>query len=405
MKGKLIKCAGIFLMLFVFGNLMNEKPCLAASADVKVTADSTEVTVGDSIFVYITIQSDTEFGNFEANITYDDSILEYTDGASVIKGGSGFLKISDLDVLDGEKSRKYTLKFEALKVGICDFSFNGAVMVYNFDSGDEMPVSNVGLSLNVKAPVAASDNAALKSLKLSQAELSPAFDPDIHEYSAKVDAATKELFVNALTQDSEATVSIKGNEKLIEGENKVTIRVTAESGAVIEYTVNVIRESAPEVTAVPDGKKNSIQIENIDGKMYAVFSGRYQITEADSSMIPEGYQSAGMMISGEKISIYVPNDDMASDFVLIYAINDSGAAGFYQYDKIEKTIQRYVAIQATSDTSATENTNLSEITEKYNSNLTKAAIVIAILCTLCAFMIVISVRLLLKSNAKREHRE
>lgn len=405
MKSK-ISFWGLLLFLLAAVSLLSAKQCQAASADVELTADKMEVTVGDNIFIYASIDSYVEFGNFEANVTYDDNLLSYSYGSSVVKGGNGFLKISDMNVLDGDKSRKYTLKFEALKVGICDIAFNGPVMVYDFTNGYEMSVSSNSLTLNIKAPKEASSNASLKTLKIGQGTLSPEFDPRVNEYSTTVDNATTDLAVTAIPQDSKATVSILGNETMKEGENKVVIHVLAESGAVIEYTINVMREFAPILTLPPVAENNTFVIEVNDGNTYAVYNGKYKLIELSGiAALPKGYEKSSIMISGVEIPIYVPIDNLTSDFVLIYATNAEGEAGFYQYDKREKTLQRFHLVTISDDNNSTDNQDIVVLKKQYNSNLRKAAAAIALLGSLSTLLIVVSVWLMLKLREKKNDLE
>ena len=404
MYKRIAKYLGVFIILFAAGGLITAKPCMAASADVELRADATEVIVGDNVFVYLTVDSDVMFGNFEANITYDDSVLEYIGGASVIKGDSGFLKISDMNVLDGDKSRKYTMKFEALKLGISDIAFSGAVKAYAFDTGNEMSVSSNEITLKVKAAATASTNANLKSLKISPTKLSPDFDPSVHEYNIKVGYETEQLVITAFPEDKKSTVSIMGNDVLAEGENKVIVSVLAESGAIIEYTINVFREYAPENSNVTPGpEQGTIEISTIDGESYIIYSGRYQLLTPDSSVIiPEGYQSAGLIIAGTKITAYVPTDDKTNDFILIYAVNASGEEGFYQYDKVEKTLQRYHPDRPIiSDNDSTGETDATTMANEYNQNLRKAAVVIAILCAVSALAVFMAIYSLFKLRRKK----
>ncbi|NLP34053.1 MAG: hypothetical protein GX359_02540, partial [Clostridiales bacterium] len=122
---KIEKYIGILIVTLLASLFLTAKPVQAASAEVEISADTNQVTVGEDFFVYIRINSDTMFADFEANLTYDDNLLEYTDGASVITGSSGFLKISDFGLAEGSTNRKYTLKFHALKTGNVEISFTG----------------------------------------------------------------------------------------------------------------------------------------------------------------------------------------------------------------------------------------------------------------------------------------
>ncbi|HCR39554.1 MAG TPA: hypothetical protein DIW41_01505, partial [Lachnospiraceae bacterium] len=72
------KYIGTILFALLAGIFFTTKPVQAASAEIEIAADTKEVTVGDDFFVYIRITSDTMFGDFEANLTYDDELIEYT---------------------------------------------------------------------------------------------------------------------------------------------------------------------------------------------------------------------------------------------------------------------------------------------------------------------------------------
>lgn len=406
MRNKKLNYFGMFLLLLSAFAFVPAKPCLAASAQVDLSSDSTQITVGDVAYVYVNISSDTSLGNFEANVTYDDNLLQYNSVASFITGDSGFLKISDMNETEGGLSRKYTLKFKALQVGICKISFSGPVMVYDLDTDQEMSVLSNDLTLDIKAPKTASTDAKLKSLEIRPQELTPAFDPGVFEYSMNVSNETEQLFITALPEDSKATVSISGNDFLKEGENKVIISVLAESGDVIEYTINVIRESAPSVAPTntegisPNNIKGSFDLIEADGTTYAVFSGKYIITQPDSRVsIPEGYQLSSLTISNITIQAYLPVNNEGSEFVLIYATNEFGDSGFYQYDRIEKTLQRYVPdnliINSNSSLDATGN-------HSGDDHLTAAVVVIALLSGFCTIMIFVTIRMFFKLKGYKE---
>jgi hypothetical protein len=397
MRNKLKQYLGMFLLLFFAGCILNSVPCLAASATVDLTSDSTEVTVGDTVKIYIKIDSATTFTDFEANLVYDETILEYQGGASVISGGNGFLRISDRDVAAGSTSRKYALEFTALKAGDCALSFSDQVMVYD-ESGNEMSVSNNELKITAKAQQSASTNASLKSLNTSPIGITPVFDKNTFEYNVNVSNDTEKLIITAIPEDEKAIVSIIGNDSLKEGENKVIVSVIAESGDIIEYTVDVFREPSPtavvQPTTTPSIEGNSWDILQDNGETYFVYSGKYKLVEPGSEVvIPDGYTKTELTISGVTIIAYVPSDNTESELVLIYAMNSSGEEGFYQYDKLENTLQRYVAAEASNDSAQSEN---------YRSKLNTAAVVIAILSALSLFLLVTVILLFLRNKNNRK---
>lgn len=410
-KNKIMRYMVALLLFLLAGGFLPSTTVQAASADIDITSDTTQVTLGDSFFVYITINSDTQAGDVEAHITYDDDILEYQSETPVIKGSGGFLKLSDLGVSEGTTTRKYTMKFEAIKVGTCEIAFQGRAMVYDFESGLELPVSSTVLTINVKAQETASENAFLKTLKISPSQLEPEFDKNTFEYNTSVGYETEQLIINALTEDSNATVSISGNDFLKEGENKIIITVLAESGDVIEYIINVDKAFAPdngnEEPANPDTAFNTLEVLQTDGKLYAVYGGRYELVAPDSTVsIPKGYKQTRIIISDVSISAYYPEDDLDSEFLLIYAMNDKGEAGFYRYDKVEKTLQRFITIGSITEQDKDLQTVGDNQDGKYHTGIKNAELVIAILCVLCvalvSILIIIVIRQYMKSRGFRE---
>lgn len=390
LKGKI----GILLLLVLAVSFMMVKPCYAASAKVDLISDKTEITVGDTVNVYIKIDSETTFGDFEANLIYDEAILEYQGGASVITGGNGLLSILDQGVVELGKTRKYALQFKAVKVGDSKISFSDKVMVYS-ETGNEMPVSNDELTIRVKAEATASTEANLKSLITSPTDITPTFDKNTYEYSVNVSSDIKKLILTAIPEDKNSIVSVKGNDNLKEGENKIIVSVLAESGNVIEYTINVYREpdamtptgTITNVPTIPTQEPIGI-IENGNDK-YININGKYKILVPDSDeLILKGFVQSELMISGVSITGYVPEHAANSDFVLIYVENEKGEKRFYRYDRKEQTLQRYVE--------AFSNLEKDNQTDNYRSNLNRAAIIIAALGALSALLLVIVIWLYIR---------
>lgn len=409
MNSKMKRYMGVFFLIILWGFTMTARPVLAASAQVQLSSDSEQVNLGDEFFVYVEITSQTSFGDFEGSITYDDDILEYQGGSSQVKGSSGYLTISDMDNTLGSTKRKYTLKFEATQVGMCKLAFPDRAIVYELEGG-EMSVSNNVLTINVAAPKTASDNGALKSLKVSPSVLKPEFEAGIHDYTVEADSDTEQLVIVALPEDEKASVTIAGNEALKEGENKITISVLAESGKVIEYSINAIKAAAPEVTGAPEevlppeNTAEKFEIIESNGDKYFVYSGQYKLLETEAeTLIPEGYVMTKLIISGSSVTAFYPQGDMESDFLLIYAENPMGEAGFYRYDRIERTLQRYTGNDKITVEEAPVIDEKDRITyEKYRTNLTQAAIAIALLSAFCILFLVICIRLYLKSRGYKE---
>ncbi len=98
-------------------------------------------------------------------------------------------------------------------------------------------------------------NATLASLSINGADLDPAFDSSVTDYTAAVGFAAKSTQVTATVEDVSANLSVNGTAvnsgvasdsiSLDEGTNTITVNVIAEDGITEQtYTVVIVRQSA-----------------------------------------------------------------------------------------------------------------------------------------------------------------
>ena len=99
--------------------------------------------------------------------------------------------------------------------------------------------------INVVKVYPKSTNNYLSKLEIEGYEID--FDKDTLEYSIKVSSDVETLDITAVAEDSSARVNIYGNSNFKEGENKVTVVVTAEDGSERTYTITVDKEAKKEV--------------------------------------------------------------------------------------------------------------------------------------------------------------
>ncbi|HQL35197.1 MAG TPA: cadherin-like beta sandwich domain-containing protein [Bacillota bacterium] len=123
-----------------------------------------------------------------------------------------------------------------------------------------MPAADVTVTAEFEQT--ASGNANLSDLtltdeNLNNVSLNEDFSPDILDYTANVNYLTASVTVTPTVEDSNSTVSVVNsglesqNVMLSEGNNIITVTVTAEDGSTRTYTINVIR-SAPDNAGLLD---------------------------------------------------------------------------------------------------------------------------------------------------------
>lgn len=88
-----------------------------------------------------------------------------------------------------------------------------------------------------------STDSSLSALTVEEGTISPEFNKDVKEYAITVPNEITKINITATPTDSKATVSITEYEELQEGENTITISVTAEDGTTkSDYIIKVTRQ-------------------------------------------------------------------------------------------------------------------------------------------------------------------
>lgn len=88
-----------------------------------------------------------------------------------------------------------------------------------------------------------STDSSLSALAVEEGTINPEFNKDVKEYAITVPNEITKINITATPTDSKATVSITEYEELQEGENAITISVTAEDGTTkTDYIIKVARQ-------------------------------------------------------------------------------------------------------------------------------------------------------------------
>ena len=103
-----------------------------------------------------------------------------------------------------------------------------------------------------------SSNNYLKSLEIDGYEIE--FNKVTNEYKIKVKSDVTSLDIKALSEDSRSRVEITGNENFKEGENTVTITVTAEDGTIREYKLVVDKEEKKQAAVTTDDSNTAEKV-------------------------------------------------------------------------------------------------------------------------------------------------
>lgn len=363
-KGYWRKCCLLFVLLFIVGGFCFSSRSEASSCVIQFTSAATEIKRGDIFTIVCQVSSSDPFLDTSFMIDYDDSIMQFIKGGKKVSGGYGELLVESSGNTTETYKKTFSLQFMGKGNGSGLISVKGTAEVTDAE-GNAFSVSSNRLSIHVRkksAGVQAESTQAvvtpspeksgknrLKSLRTTALSMSPGFAADITEYRATVDCNTDTLYISFRPEDEKAGVRILGNEKLKQGDNQVSIQVTAENGNVREYRIIVNRETPEETqkrvgTKEKEEKQNDVEfaVSQRGDTILLQNSYEFEVLDADElSTVPEGYIQTRITLEGVSISAFTMEDELDSNYLLLYLKGPSGENGLYQYDREEKTLQRY----------------------------------------------------------------
>ncbi len=162
-----------------------------------------------------------------------------------------------------------TFKVNQLDVGtVVRISMDNVII----SDGTDTKLGDIAYSVTISA--AQSTNNKLESLEISNAQLKPSFDPNTTSYTAEVPYSVSKLVISAKPADK-ATIKYSNPTLTPDAQTKVTITVTAESGAKKVYTIMVTRAQDPNYQPSSNNDLSGI---TVDGFM---LSPGFTVTNTD----------------------------------------------------------------------------------------------------------------------------
>ena len=259
-KNKLNRIFSIaFVMLFV----------ISANIYAASLSGNSSINVGD--IVTLTFNFGTNVGAYDSlNVSYDSSMFEFVSGDSLNEQ----LWWDQTEESKGISTKTYT--FKALKDGSSRITVVSNGVISANETMDELgtitaeklinvskkqesvqpPVDNTNNNTTIKpvTPTSSANN-YLKYLQISEEGLNPNFTRNVTEYSLSVGENVNSIQVLARAEDSNARVEISGHENIVDGENKIRIKVTAQNGYYRIYTITVNKSK--------DKEKSNAYLENL----------------------------------------------------------------------------------------------------------------------------------------------
>ena len=380
----------IFTLIICIFAFMNSVNVYAASSSITVKGPTRKIVVGETITVTITVSSSKSLGSWEFDVKYDTDKLTLV--SSTLEGKTrsvGFVSDSST------KTKTYTMTFKAKKSGSAKVYVDNS-LVFGYDE-TKLAASEGNASLNLitqqELEASYSKDNYLKNLKVDGYDLSPEFNKETLEYSLELENDIREIKISATANDSKSDIDGVGKHKLSEGENKITISVTAENGNVRNYIINATVKELNPIHVTVDGRDYTVvrKAENLeapstfvstttsidgeevpafessitgylivglkdetgnisyfiyDDNTYTLYEERMfngitlYVKEPIDSEIPEGYVKEDLSIGGVPTVVYRSEEN---PYPVIYGINvQTGKTNFYNLDEEEMTLQRLV---------------------------------------------------------------
>ena len=242
----------IFYLVTVF-SLLLPVDLLALSGDLSINCNTTSVKPGQQIKCSVSGNSDGQISMVFANISANGSISIDKFRAERIwdvKTEWPNLSLSSNDKKPGVFEIG-TVYLKANSAGTGNFVMSG--ITFTGDSGETVSVANKSVSISVisdnpnptptpepepePAPVVKSSDSSLKSLTVSSGSID--FIPSTLEYNLEVSSNVSTIQIQAVPNDTKATVKLPDKLSLETGLNTFAIVVTAEDGSTTTYKINV----------------------------------------------------------------------------------------------------------------------------------------------------------------------
>ncbi len=128
-----------------------------------------------------------------------------------------------------------------------------------------------------------------------------------------------------------------------------------------------------------------------------------------ADVIPEGYQETTVAIGELSVNGYqIPpaEGDATGEFYLVYCVDQTGVAGWYQYDSIDMSLQRFhettvVVTEDVSDDEARYQKAYELLQKEYEEEMNSARMIMAILVFLLVVAIIVIINILVFTSKGR----
>lgn len=305
-------------------------------------------------------------GDVQATLSYDTALLEFVSGTNA-EASDGTITLSASGT-GTETEHSFELTFKALAEGSASIQVTSSTAYLYSDETLNLTPGTSTVTIEAGDGTDGTSQSGERVTSEENIEI------------AGTMYAIYENFTEALIPDGFVKTTVNYN-----GEEHSAIRQES-SGAVFFYMVT---GSNDPVMIQYDEADNSFYIAEqvyINDDFYLLILGK-----GDGSSLPEEFESTTMELNGTTFPVW--QNMSTTDYYLVYALSSKGTEGFYQYDSIENTYQRY-EIPKVEKEEEPEDTMLTKILGYVNQYfLIIAAAAAAVLLLLIIIILIMAVKL------------
>lgn len=307
-----------------------------AAGTVTVTADKTNVAIGETIVVSITTSAPEDPSTVpEVAVTYNPDLLNFA-GCDVEFGGGG-----GLVTFKGESAH---LTFTTSQTGVATVGVEAIID----DDGANPAAGNAMITIGANAAEGLSDDATLYVLEMNPGQLVPEFSSNVTEYQIVVGNDVTDITVSGAVSDPGANITTaSGFKNLKEGTNQAVITVTAASGTMLTYHFTIVRgetEATEEVDSDTETEAEEPVSEPSAGGLDVTIDGMQYTVQSviPEEAVPAGYVKTTSTFNGKPVEAVLFEK---GGLTLLYAVaagNDSGE--FFVYNEASGKLRVFVQI-------------------------------------------------------------
>lgn len=366
------------VMLAAVCSLMLFPVIMGYAADGTLMLSDPEGTVGGEIPVTVRIDAGGQpIGDANVTLSYDTALLEFVSGTNA-QGGEGTVTLSASGT-GSETELAFELTFRGLAEGTAAITVAESTAYLFSDETLNLEAGESAVTIGPGDGTAATSEPTERVLGQESIDIGGVY------------YAIYENFTDALIPAgfSRTTVQYAGVEHS-------AIRQDS-SGKVILFMIT--GEEDPIMVLYNESDSTFVRAERVDVSEHFYI---FVLSAADGSTLPEEFYETSLSLHGVNFPAWQNME--ATDFYLIYALSSGGVEGFYQYDAVDSTYQRYVASQSQviEPEEEEDDSTLGKVEKIITDNLLILAVAVAVIVAILFIIIIILSVKLGRRNAELE---